>query len=70
MTCIHCRGSMSRGDAPFRVDRKNYHLTIDHVPAWICQQCGEAYFEPTEVDWIQEAARSLDERTRKLAASA
>jgi YgiT-type zinc finger domain-containing protein len=61
---------MIRGDAPFRVDRNDYHLLLDRVPAWICKQCGEAYFEPAEVDRIQEAVRALDERTRRLAASA
>lgn len=70
MTCLHCRGKMTHGEAPFQVDRENYHLILDRVPAWICQQCGEAYFEPTEVDWIQDAVRSLDERTRRLPATA
>jgi hypothetical protein len=52
------------------VDRRDYHLTLDRVPAWVCQQCGEAYFEPKEVDRIQDAVRALDERTQRLAASA
>ncbi|HWL93667.1 MAG TPA: YgiT-type zinc finger protein [Phycisphaerae bacterium] len=70
MTCLHCRGKMSRRDAPFQVDRNGYHLILDHVPAWVCEQCGEAYFEPPEVDLIQDAVRALDERTQRLAASA
>jgi YgiT-type zinc finger domain-containing protein len=60
---------MIRGSAPFQVDRKGYHLILDHVPAWVCQQCGEAYFEPNEVDGIQDAIRALDQRTVQLAAS-
>lgn len=70
MTCLHCRGKMVRGHAPFQVDREDYHLVLDHVPAWVCGQCGEAYFEPSEVDLIQDAINALDERTRRLAASA
>ena len=40
---------------------------LDAVPAWICTECGEVYLEEAEVDAIQEAIRSLDERTEKLA---
>lgn len=70
MKCIHCKGTMQRGRAPFHIDRKNYHLQLDAVPAWVCPQCGEVYFEEAEVDAIQEAIRSLDKRTGKLAVPA
>ena len=39
---------MKWGMAPFHVDRKDCHLTLDAVPAWVCEQCGEAYFEEKE----------------------
>jgi len=58
---------MRKSCAPFQIDRRGYHLLLDAVPAWICTQCGEIYFEEAEVDAIQEAIRSLDKRTEKLA---
>lgn len=67
MKCIHCHGPMQKGTTPFHVDRKGYHLVIDVVPAWICQQCGEAYFEEREVASIQEAIDLLDRQTERLA---
>ena len=67
MRCIPCKGKMRKSSAPFQIDRKGYHLLLDAVPAWICTQCGEIYFEEAEVDAIQEAIRSLDKRTEKLA---
>jgi len=67
MTCIHCKGKMRRSIVPFQIDRKGYHLLLNAVPAWTCTQCGEVYFEEAEVDAIQEAIRSLDKRTGKLA---
>lgn len=70
MKCIHCKGKMQRSSAPFHIDRKNYHLLLDAVPAWMCTQCGEVYFEEAEVNAIQEAIRSLDKRTEKLAVPA
>lgn len=67
MKCPHCGGTMQKGSAPFHVDRKGYHLTLDSVPAWICTQCGEAVFAPPQVDAIQEALRTLDRKTADLA---
>ena len=46
--------------------RNGYHLLVDSVPAWVCGQCGEAYFDEREVDAIQRAIRSLDDHTRML----
>ena len=70
MKCIQCKGKMQKGSAPFHVDRKGYHLLLDAVPAWVCAQCGEVYFEEAAVEAIQEAIRSLDKRTDKLAVPA
>lgn len=70
MKCIHCQGEMKAGAAPFHVDRKGYHLLLDAMPAYVCSQCGEAYFESSAVDLIQEAIRGLDDQTARLAKSA
>jgi len=70
MKCIHCKGKMERKTAPFHIDRKGYHLELSAIPAWICAQCGEVYFEEAEVESIQEVLKTLDERTEKLAIAA
>jgi YgiT-type zinc finger domain-containing protein len=61
---------MERTTAPFQINRKGYLLVLSAVPAWVCSQCGEVYFEEAEVEQIQEALQSLDERTEKLAIAA
>ena len=68
MNCIHCHGQMKRSNAPFHVDRNGYHLMFDTVPAWVCDQCGEAYFEEREVTAIQSAIKGLDQQARQLVA--
>ena len=68
MNCIHCRGQMKRSYAPFHVDRNGYHLLLDAVPAWVCDQCGEAYFEEREVAAIQNTIQGLDQQTQRLVA--
>lgn len=70
MECIHCKGQMEKAAAPFTIDRKGYLVHWDAIPAWVCAQCGEAYFESREVDLIQKALLALDRESAALAASA
>ena len=63
---MYCKGKMKRRTAPFQIDRKGYHLTLDQIPAWICTQCGEVYFEESEVEAIQRVIQSVDEGTKRL----
>lgn len=67
---MHCRGTMIKGTAPFHIDKKGYHLTLDSVPAWVRQQCGEVYFDEQAVDSIQEIIKTLEDRKDKLTAVA
>ncbi len=68
MQCIHCKGIMERKPAPFSIDRNGYHLHWDAVPAWVCGQCGEAYFESRELKLIQKALSALDRESAALLA--
>ena len=66
MKCIHCQGEMKRGATPFHIDRHGSHLKLDAVPAWVCEQCGESYFEGKEVDLIQDLVAELEEKAKAL----
>jgi len=70
MKCTHCQGQMKKGFAPFHMDRNGYHLSLDAVPAWVCSQCGEPYFEEREVRNIQRLLAGLDKQTLRLASVA
>ena len=67
MKCIHCQGIMKKGTAPLHIDREGCHLTLDNVPAWICSQCGEAYFEESAVNTVQELIKVIDQKSQLLA---
>jgi len=69
MKCVHCQGEMRKGTTPLHVDRKNCHVLLDSVPAWVCTQCGEVYFEENEVDGIQDLIRSVEQKADALAAT-
>lgn len=62
MKCYFCGGEMKKGKTTYTVNKKGYHLLIDEVPAWICEQCGEPYFEGDVVDAIQKIVGELDVR--------
>ena len=66
MDRIHCRGKMRRSTAPFHVERAGYRLSFETIPAWVRNQCGEAYFEEREVSAIQTAVDSLDRQAQQL----
>ena len=70
MKCLYGQGTMARGTAPFHIDRKGYQLILDMIPAWVCAQCGEAYFEETVVEAIQQVIRAVDKHTESLVLSA
>ena len=70
MECIHCHGTLERGRTSYMVNRKGYHLIIDHVPAWICAQCGEALFDEETVEAIQAMLHQVDRRAESLALAA
>lgn len=68
MECFHCKGKMIKANAPYSVDRHGYHIAWDAIPAWVCTQCGEAFFEENEVDHIQKALQQVDLETMALSA--
>lgn len=46
--------------------RNDYHITSDNVPAWVCTQCGERYFEEQQVEEIEEAIKRMDVHAAQL----
>ena len=60
MECIHCKGRMERKTTPLSLDRTGYHVSWDAIPAWVCTQCGEPYFEAKEVELIQKSLAALE----------
>ena len=70
MQCNVCKGRMEHSKAPFSLDRNGYHVAWDAIPAWVCTQCGEPFFEAREVDLIQNALRDLYRESAALASGA
>lgn len=44
-------------------------IVVEHVPAWVCEQCGETYYDPDVVEQIQTLIGSGAEPVRTIEAS-
>jgi YgiT-type zinc finger domain-containing protein len=67
---MYCQAEMQRSVVPYHIDRKGIHISLDEVPAWVCSQCGESYFEESEVDSMQELIKAVEKQTQLFAKSA
>ena len=54
----------------YTVNRKGYHLFIKEVPAYVCKQCGEKYFEERDVAAIQKMLEKLEENLKAISKAA
>lgn len=68
MRCPNCQGELKPGTTSYTVNRNGYHLIIDEVPAWVCEQCREPLFTEDAVRLVQQMIRNLDGRRQELSA--
>ncbi|MBF0548702.1 MAG: YgiT-type zinc finger protein [Candidatus Riflebacteria bacterium] len=61
---------MKNQGVPFHIDRKGFHITFDSVPAWVCQQCGQAMFEESETRDIESVIEAVEKKAKNLAKAA
>jgi YgiT-type zinc finger domain-containing protein len=60
---------MKRSKAPFEIEKDGYRLRLEQIPAWICTQCGETYFEEKEMNSVHKVIQALDTQTEHLQAT-
>jgi len=66
MKCLYCGGEMEKTKSSYTINRRNYHLFLEEVPAYVCTKCKEKLFEETEVEAIQKLIRHLESNVRQL----
>lgn len=66
MKCIYCEGPMKKTKVGYSINRKDYHLYLEEIPAYVCVQCKERLFEEKEVSVIQKLIRHLESDVRQL----
>ena len=61
MRCVICKtGEVKPGTTTFTVERDQMTLVLKEVPARVCQQCGEAYFDEATTQRIEEIAKAAE----------
>jgi YgiT-type zinc finger domain-containing protein len=59
--CSLCKGKLREGKTEFTVKAGKEVISIKEVPAFVCQECGEAYFTPRISRKIDKVMRDFHE---------
>jgi len=57
---------MKKAKVGYSINRKDYHLYLEEVPAYVCTKCKERLFEEDEVKVIQRLISHLEFDVRQL----
>jgi len=67
MKCIFCRhGQTQLGTVTITLDRDNCIVVIRHVPAEICENCGEYYLDEKTTEYVLSHAEEVAQRGTEL----
>jgi YgiT-type zinc finger domain-containing protein len=59
--CSFCKGKLAKGKTEFVVKVDDEILVVKNVSAYICNECGEAYYSPDESRKIDKLMRKFHE---------
>jgi len=51
--CNICQGKLEQQITTYTQWYQGQLIVIENVPAWVCEQCGETYYDPDVVELIQ-----------------
>ena len=54
MTCDHCGGTVLAQAATYRLEVDEQLVVVEHVPAQVCQQCGDRVYAADVVERLQQ----------------
>ena len=67
MECVYCKGKLKKSEAPFTLERPDYQIHWNGLPAYVCTQCGEPAFEERAIELIEKAVESIEREKDRLA---
>lgn len=66
MKCDICGGKRMQSLIDYSVFYQGKPIVVENVPAEVCQQCGEQYFEPETVRMLQSVVWSKRKPKRTI----
>ena len=59
MSCFRCKGKIEEKKVNYMVDLENTIIIIKGVPAKVCIECGEQYFDDKTAENIEKIVNQL-----------
>lgn len=66
MNCFMCKGNLENKKVNYVVDLEDAIIIIKEVPAKVCTQCGEKYFDEETSKNIEKIVNQLKQVTKKV----
>ncbi len=66
MKCVFCGGNMVKSKVTFSYEEEEKHLIVEHVPAEVCNECGEKVFSAEVTDELLRFANNEFPPARKI----
>lgn len=57
--CSECKGRVRRKAICQEFEKEGIKVRLSGFKAWVCEQCGEIYFEPGGAEKVVQAVNSL-----------
>jgi len=57
MRCVFCGGILQKETVTFHYEDEETYMLVEHVPAEVCQQCGEKIYTPEVTDTLLRLAK-------------
>ena len=66
MNCFMCKGELTEKKVNYMVDLESTIIIIKGVPAKVCSQCGEQYFEDETSENIENIVNKLKDLSTEV----
>ncbi len=57
MKCVFCAGTLEDNVVTFAYEEEDKYLFVEHVPALVCNKCGERIYSPEVTDKLLKFAK-------------
>lgn len=64
--CELCEGDLEQRQVLARFRHRVETIYIEHVPAWVCRQCGEQYYDAPVYQQIARIAQRREQNHRRI----
>ncbi len=66
MKCVFCDGETKKQAVTFSYEEGDRYFLVEHVPAEVCERCGEKTYSPDVADEMLKFAKNKFKPVKKL----